>query len=225
VAGYRLRVRVGSRVERSRHDDAAAALEALESRLGQLRREARGRTVDLKVRRFEPVQQVTARLELSGPGRLRVGLDLRGDGSTEAWTGRVRRQLIEQRGGEEPLDALRRVLPSARMREDGAATEDRRWIVPLPRGAEPPYRVFVNGVRQHEGSDYELRGHALAFPRHLEKEGRLGFWRWTAMFLALFGTYRKNDSVDVEYTVGGQPRLAVGLDILPPDGGKHAAGS
>ena len=110
MAGYRLRVRVGSRVERSRHDDAAAALAALESRLGELRREARGRTVDLKVRRFEPVQQVTARLELSGPGRLRVGLDVRGDGSTEAWTGRVRRRLIEQRGGEEPLDALRRAV-------------------------------------------------------------------------------------------------------------------
>ena len=81
--------------------------------------------------------------------------------------------------------------------------EDKRWIVPLPPGAEPPYRVFVNGVPQDEGTDYQLRGHALAFSRHLEKEGRLGFWRWTAMFLALFGTYRKNDSVDVEYSVRG----------------------
>ena len=27
----------------------------------------------------------------------------------------------------------------------------KRWIVPLPRGAEPPYRVFVNGVPQEEG--------------------------------------------------------------------------
>jgi hypothetical protein len=103
--------------------------------------------------------------------------------------------------------------------------EDERWIVPLPRGAEPPYRVFVNGVRQVEGDDYELHGHALAFGRHLEKEGRLGFWRWTAMFLALFGTYRKNDSVDVEYMVGGRPRLAVGLEIEQPDGGNTAGGS
>ncbi|MEA2375886.1 MAG: hypothetical protein QOD53_2349 [Thermoleophilaceae bacterium] len=101
----------------------------------------------------------------------------------------------------------------------------RRWLVDLPRGAEPPYRVFVNGVPQTEGQDYELRGRTLAFRRHLEKEGRLGFWRWTAMFLALFGTYRKNDSVDVEYRVSGQPRLAVGLDIVPPDGGKRPTGS
>jgi hypothetical protein len=103
--------------------------------------------------------------------------------------------------------------------------QDKRWTVPLPPAAEPPYRVFVNGVPQQEGVDYELHGRALAFPRHLEKEGRLGFWRWFAMFLALFGTYRKNDSVDVEYAVGGQRRLAVGLDIVPPPEGKPDAGS
>jgi hypothetical protein len=102
---------------------------------------------------------------------------------------------------------------------------DRRWIVRLPVEAEPPYRVFVNGVPQEEGADYQLRGRELVFDRHLEKEGRLGFWRWTAMALALFGSYGKNDSVDVEYRVGGQPRLAVGLDIVPPDGGKTPAGS
>jgi hypothetical protein len=103
---------------------------------------------------------------------------------------------------------------------------ERRWLVPLPRGAQPPYRVFVNGVPQEEGADYVLSGHALAFPRHLEKEGKLGFWRWTAMFLALFGTYRKNDSVDVEYTAGGERRLAVALDIVPPDqGGAPETGS
>jgi hypothetical protein len=92
-----------------------------------------------------------------------------------------------------------------------------RWLVPLPPGAEPPYRVFVNGVPQAEGEDYELRGHALAFPRPLAKEGRLGFWRWLSMFLAIMGTYRKNDSVDVEYSHAGRRRLAVGLDIVPPE--------
>jgi hypothetical protein len=103
--------------------------------------------------------------------------------------------------------------------------DERRWIVRLPRGAEPPYRVFVNGVPQQEGADYELRGHALVFRRHLEKEGKLGFWRWFAMFMALFGTYRKNDSVDVEYTVGGRRRLAVGLDIEQPPRDQPATGS
>ena len=97
-----------------------------------------------------------------------------------------------------------------------ARVSERRWIVPLPRGAEPPYRVFVNGVPQTEGVDYEVDGHALSFDRHLEKEGKLGGVRWTAIFLGLFGSYGKNDSVDVRYSLHGARRLATGLDIVPP---------
>jgi hypothetical protein len=92
-----------------------------------------------------------------------------------------------------------------------------RWRVPLPRGAEPPYRVFVNGVPQQEGRDFTVEGRALAFDRPLAKEGRLGFWRWLLMFLSIAGTYRKNDSVDVHYMLGGEQRVAVGLDIVPPN--------
>jgi hypothetical protein len=95
---------------------------------------------------------------------------------------------------------------------------EKRWKVPLPAGAQPPYEVFVNGVPQRLGADYELRGHALWFDRPLAKEGRLGFWRWTSIFLGLIGTYRKNDSVDVHYRQGGRDRVAVGLDIVPPEG-------
>ncbi len=92
-----------------------------------------------------------------------------------------------------------------------------RWLVPLPRGAEPPFRVFVNGVPQQEGEDYRIEGRTLAFARPLVKE-RLGFWRWTAIFFALFGTYGQNDSVDVQYRRGGQQQLATGLEIVPPEG-------
>lgn len=111
VRGYSLKTRYGATVERSRFGDLSAALAALEARGGELQDEADVREVDLKFgRRFEPVQQVTARLELAGPRRLRVGIDVRGDGSAEAWTGRVRRRLIEQSPGESPYAALRRSI-------------------------------------------------------------------------------------------------------------------
>ena len=100
--------------------------------------------------------------------------------------------------------------------------DGRRWIVRLPSGARPPYRVFVNGVPQREGVDYTIDRGALVFRRHLEKEGKLGIGRWTAIFLGLFGTYRKNDSVDVQYRVGGEVKLATYLDIIPPGEGVEA---
>jgi hypothetical protein len=96
---------------------------------------------------------------------------------------------------------------------------EKRWIVPLPKGAEPPYRVFVNGVPQTAGRDYTLEGRALAFRKHLQKEGRLGLFRWAGIFLGLFGTYRKNDSVDVQYMENGHTRIATYLDIIQPGDG------
>jgi hypothetical protein len=91
-----------------------------------------------------------------------------------------------------------------------------RWRVPLPRGAEPPYRVFVNGVPQAEGSDYDVVGTELHFSKPLEKE-RLGVGRWTAIFLGLWGAYGKNDQVDVQYRLAGRDVSATGLEILPPE--------
>ena len=86
--------------------------------------------------------------------------------------------------------------------------------VKLPEGAKPPLRVFVNGVRQREGHDFRIKGDELVFEgRLLKKEGRLGFWRWTSMFIGLVGTYRQNDSVDVHWQQGGKERVAVYLDI------------
>jgi hypothetical protein len=96
---------------------------------------------------------------------------------------------------------------------------EKRSIVPLPKGAKPPYRVFLNGVPQTEGRDYRIQGGALIFPKHLQKEGRLGMWRWTAIFLGLFGTYRQNDSVDVQWEENGQNRIATYLDIIHPGEG------
>jgi hypothetical protein len=85
--------------------------------------------------------------------------------------------------------------------------------VKLPRGAEPPYDVFINGVQQKPGQDYVLEGDWLIVNRPLEKEGKLGFWRWLSMALSIAGSYGRNDSVDVHYTLAGKRQVAVGLDI------------
>jgi hypothetical protein len=111
---WTLTVRSGPKVERERFDELDDALEALEDHGRGLERTASRGAVDLKLRTFEPVQQVAARIELAGPERLipkvRAGVDIRGDGSTEAYLGRVRRQLVDQRRNESPYKALRRAL-------------------------------------------------------------------------------------------------------------------
>ena len=73
-----------------------------------------------------------------------------------------------------------------------------------------PFEVFVNGVPQRAGVDFDLVGRALVFRRELAREGRLGFWRWLSLFLGVAGTYRKHDTVDVVYTSGGR-RTVVSL--------------
>ena len=110
VAGYALTVRAGPRVDRERFESLDRALAELERRGREVEMSAGTGEVRMPLmRRFEPVQRVTARLELRGPG-VRAGVDVRGDGSTEAYTGRLRRRVVEQRGGESAYWALRRVL-------------------------------------------------------------------------------------------------------------------
>jgi len=109
---WKLTVRSGPKVTRSRFAEVDGALGALRSAVDQFTREAPGRAVNVRVRRFEPAEQVTARVELAGPQRLspsvRAGIDVHGDGSTVAYVGRVRRKVIEPRRGEDSCGALAR---------------------------------------------------------------------------------------------------------------------
>ena len=108
---YVLKIRAGAKVRRERCASVAEALTAIEREGRELEEGADGHTEGgTLMRRLEPVQIVVARLELSGPGRLRAGVDVRGDGSSEAFTGHLRRRVLEQRDGESAYDALRREL-------------------------------------------------------------------------------------------------------------------
>jgi hypothetical protein len=109
-----LTVRDGPRVQRSAHAELGEALDALEVRVSELEATVRRETVDLQVRRFEPINQVAARAEIGGPGRwrpaVRAGVDIRGDGSVEAYLGQANREAVPQRDRESPVAALRRAL-------------------------------------------------------------------------------------------------------------------
>ncbi len=85
--------------------------------------------------------------------------------------------------------------------------------VRLPRGAEPPFTVFINGVEQSEGDDYRVSGGEIVFSRPILKEAKVGFARWLAMLIGLFGTYRKDETVDVQFTRAGKVALASDLQI------------
>lgn len=92
-----------------------------------------------------------------------------------------------------------------------------RSRVDLPSYVPHRFEVFVGGVRQTPGVDYEVIGRSLVFPRPIAQEGRLGFWRWTSMWLGVAGTYRKHETVDVVYEAGGRRQVATGLRPQPYD--------
>lgn len=89
--------------------------------------------------------------------------------------------------------------------------------VKLPAGAEEPITVFVNGIEQSEGGDYTIESGEIAFTRPIIKE-KMGTSRWLAMYLGLWGTYRKNETVDVQFSRNGKIELTPDLPVIPyPD--------
>jgi hypothetical protein len=107
---YVVTVRRRGATDRERFASLDEALVALEAQLdGALPGERRGSERGLG-REYAPVQQVAIRGEIAGPAGLRGGVDVRGDGSAEAYTGRLRRRLVERGAGETAYEALRRAL-------------------------------------------------------------------------------------------------------------------
>ena len=104
------------------------------------------------------------------------------------------------------MDASEQEIPK------GSYAAGRR--IRLPQGAGPPFTVFINGVEQEEGSDYDVRAGEIVFSRPIVKE-KVGTGRWMAMYLGLWGTYRKNETVDLQFKRGGRIELVSDLEIHP----------
>jgi hypothetical protein len=88
--------------------------------------------------------------------------------------------------------------------------------VRIPNGAERPFTVFINGVEQREGVDYDVAGREIVFTRPIVKE-KIGTGRWLAMYLGLFGTYRKDETIDLQFTRKGKVELRSDLPVIPYD--------
>lgn len=84
----------------------------------------------------------------------------------------------------------------------------------LPPGIGDRYQVYVNGVLQEPGREFDRLGDELVFRRTLPQEGRLGPVRWLSMLLGIAGTYRKHENVDVIYEVDGRRTVA---SLVPKD--------
>jgi hypothetical protein len=90
----------------------------------------------------------------------------------------------------------------------------KRWRVKLPPGVRPPFEVYINGILQELGSDYQISAGELVFDRELVSQ-KLSAGAWFLGFWGI-GTYKRNDEVDVRYEVEGRPMLAHALAIIPP---------
>jgi hypothetical protein len=88
-------------------------------------------------------------------------------------------------------------------------------IVRLPSAVRSPFDVYVNGVHQELGRDYEVHDGALHFHRRLATD-RVSGWRWLVGAFGI-GTYRQDDSVDVSWEDDGRPMLAERLPIEADD--------
>ena len=90
------------------------------------------------------------------------------------------------------------------------------WSVPLPAGAEPPIRVYVNGEERAEGREFTVEDGRIRFHPPLRARPPLGVGRKVMLAIGI-GVYGdlKGDSLDVRYTVRGEDRLASDVPLSP----------
>ena len=100
------------------------------------------------------------------------------------------------------------------------ATDTTVRAVPLPPGAEPPFRAFVNGEEWAEGTDFTVEGTVIRFHRTLRAQPPLGLGRkiMLAIGIGVYGDL-KGDTLDLGYRQGTATRTT------PVDLRAYAGGS
>ena len=82
----------------------------------------------------------------------------------------------------------------------------------LPPAVQWPFTVFVNGIQQTEGPDFQVIGSSVVFNRTFTPVRHLSPWRWALLVLGVWSSYRHHDTIDIVYERDGR-RLVASLRI------------
>jgi hypothetical protein len=83
----------------------------------------------------------------------------------------------------------------------------------LPSGAERPISVFINGKELTENVDYTVHGSEIEFTKPIVKE-RVSRARWLIMLIGLFGSYGRNDVIDLHFRRGGRTEVRSDVQVV-----------
>jgi hypothetical protein len=91
--------------------------------------------------------------------------------------------------------------------------------VAVPAGAREPITVYVNGVEQKRGEDYDITDGQIVFREPIYKENlrELNWFRKLGLGLGLFGWYERNESVDIQFQSSAGIKLFSDVPILPDE--------
>lgn len=108
-------MRNGAEVDHEGFDNVDQAVARMRERALEIRAEGPPKVANV-LRKFEPRDQVTARLELSTGGLLHkraAGVDVRGDGTFTPYRGGLRREELDPSNHDTPFDLVRETLEGA----------------------------------------------------------------------------------------------------------------
>ena len=100
---------------------------------------------------------------------------------------------------------------------DHTATRESHVDLPNAVEVDSNFDVYVNGILQEYGTDYELDGRTLVFPRPLTAEVKMTKFQFVRAALGIAGTYTKHDNIDIVYQHDGRRLVATGLEPRQAD--------